>query len=131
MNQNKLTFESGKLSVDFLAFQYQDLETFDKERILEYFLKLGFNARADYGTYKKYNFVTIKSEPANEYFITFKYLNLSPKSTVERGLIQFSGIHAAQFYKMAQQNLVDWKIFSGANLTRFDLQHSRYRCCSA
>lgn len=45
---------------------------------------------------------------------------------IETGLVHFSGDNATQFYKLAQKKLIDWTIFSSANLTRFDLHYCRY-----
>jgi hypothetical protein len=42
MNQNKLTFESEKLTVDWISFKFQHLENI--EGIAQYLFKIGFNS---------------------------------------------------------------------------------------
>ena len=40
-------------------------------------------------------------------------------------MLQFSGLNASQFYFLAKQNIIDWKIFDTATLSRFDIYYSR------
>ena len=43
MNQNKLSFQSQNLIVDYLEFKFNVLPEFIKQKIVQSFFKLGFN----------------------------------------------------------------------------------------
>ena len=43
MNQNKLSFESEKLTVDWIRFKFQSLNNFAQTKLVEYVFNLGFN----------------------------------------------------------------------------------------
>ena len=45
MLQNKLTFESENLVVDYISFKFQDLKDWKEKELASYLLKLGFNFR--------------------------------------------------------------------------------------
>ena len=47
MNQNKLNFESEKLTVDWISFKFQHLENI--EEIAQYLFKIGFNSYQESG----------------------------------------------------------------------------------
>ena len=40
-------------------------------------------------------------------------------------LLHFSGLNASRFYFLAKQNIIDWKFFDTATLSRFDIYYSR------
>ena len=40
-------------------------------------------------------------------------------------MLQFSGLNDSRFYFLAKQNIIDWKIFDKASLSRFDIYYSR------
>jgi hypothetical protein len=44
MNQNKLTFQSQNLIIDYLEFKFNVLPEFIKQKIVQSFFKLGFNS---------------------------------------------------------------------------------------
>ena len=44
MNQNKLTFQSENLVVDYSSFKFQDLEDFTKTKIADNLFKIGFKS---------------------------------------------------------------------------------------
>lgn len=44
MKQNKLTFQSEKLIVDYISFKFQHLDKFSETEITTYLFKLGFNS---------------------------------------------------------------------------------------
>jgi hypothetical protein len=44
MKQNKLTFESENLVVDYMTFKFQHLEDSTKTKIANYLFKIGFNS---------------------------------------------------------------------------------------
>ena len=47
MKQNKLTFQSQKLTVDWISFKFQHLE--NMEEIAQYLFKIGFNSYQESG----------------------------------------------------------------------------------
>jgi hypothetical protein len=49
MNQNKLTFQSENLVVDWISFKFQYLEDSTKTKIANYLFKLGFNSYQESG----------------------------------------------------------------------------------
>ena len=51
MNQNKITFESESLTVDYITFNFERLNNSRKADLIYYFHKLGFNS---YDTDRKY-----------------------------------------------------------------------------
>ena len=51
MNQSKLTFESEGLTVDYVTFNFEQLNENRKAHLINYFYKLGFNS---YDTDRKY-----------------------------------------------------------------------------
>jgi hypothetical protein len=53
MKQNKLTFESENLVVDYITFKFQDLEDSTKTKIANYFFKIGFNSYQESGKLAK------------------------------------------------------------------------------
>jgi hypothetical protein len=51
MNQNKLTFESEGLTVNYVTFNFEQLNESRKAHLINYFYKLRFNS---YDTDRKY-----------------------------------------------------------------------------
>ena len=95
MTQNKLSFESENLVVDYITLKFQDLDSLHQTRIANYLFKLGFNSYKESGNAD----------------------NLYWGGT----LLHFSGFNATRFYFFAKEQIIDWTIFSSAVLSRFDL----------
>ena len=55
----------------------------------------------------------------------FAILFVNDHSYWKGTLLQFSGLNASQFYFLAKQNIIDWKIFDTVTLSRFDIYYSR------
>ena len=71
MNQNKLTFESEKLVVDYFEFKFDVLPESIKQKIVQSFFKLGFNS---FHVDKKYRDPvqdSIQTNSKNKYQIQF------------------------------------------------------------
>ena len=51
MNQNQLSFANHNLTVDYVTFNFEQLDESRKANWINYFYKLGFNS---YDTEKKY-----------------------------------------------------------------------------
>ena len=49
MLQNKLSFESENLVVDYISFKFQDLKDWKEKELASYLLKLGFNCYKESG----------------------------------------------------------------------------------
>ena len=52
MNQNKLSFESENLIVDYISFKFQESHC-DQNKIAKYLFKLGFNSYQESGKLAK------------------------------------------------------------------------------
>ena len=53
MNQNKFTFKSENLVVDYISFKFQHLDNFTQKEITNYLFKLGFNSYQESGKLAK------------------------------------------------------------------------------
>ncbi|CAN0433531.1 unnamed protein product [Ectocarpus fasciculatus] len=122
MNQNKLTFESEGLTVDYVTFNFEQLNESRKAHLISYFYKLGFNS---YDTDRKYRNAfdeSIKYNSKNLYQIRF-IKNITPHW---KGIaVAFSDDSGAYFYKLAKNNEIQWDLFDLAILSRFDLNYLR------
>jgi hypothetical protein len=119
---NKLTFESEGLTVDYVTFNFEQLNESRKAYLVNYFYKLGFNS---YNTDRKYRNAfdeSIKYNPKNLYQIRF-IKNITPhwKGTA----VAFPDDSGAYFYKLAKSNQIQWDLFDLGILSRFDLNYLR------
>ena len=53
MKENKLTFQSQNLIVDYITFKFQDLDNLHQTKIANYLFKLGFNSYKESGKLAK------------------------------------------------------------------------------
>ena len=53
MKQNKLTFKSENLVVDYISFKFQHLDNFTQKEITNYLFKRGFNSYQESGKLAK------------------------------------------------------------------------------
>lgn len=119
MNQNKFTFDTDNLVVDWISFKFQHLDKINQ--IADYFFKKGFNSYQQSAKYTK---------PVKEpIFITsdneFEVLFVKELPYWKGMLIQFSGSNAKHFYDLVKKRLVNWEMLSPVTLARFDLYYSR------
>ena len=121
MNQNKLTFQSENLVVDYISFKFQDLEDCTKTKIADYLFKIGFNSYQESGKLTKPIKEPILVNSKNQFQVCFVGDNLYWDGT----LLHFSGLNATQFYFFLKEQIIDWTIFSSAVLSRFDLYFER------
>jgi hypothetical protein len=96
MNQNKLTFESEGLTVDYVTFNFEQLNESRKAHLINYFYKLGFNS---YDTDRKYRNAfdeSIKYNSKNLYQIRF-IKNITPhlihKDHHDKGFLDYKFDH--------------------------------------
>jgi ribosomal protein S24E len=120
MEQHKYTFERENLVVDYITFKFQEAQC-DQNTIADYLFNLGFNSYQESGKSTKPIKQPIFIDSKNQHEISFIHDNLHWKGT----LIHFSGLNAAKFYFLAKQNIINWKIFEKAILSRFDLYCER------
>ena len=122
MKENKLTFQSQNLIVDYLEFKFNVLPESIKQRIVQSFFKLGFNS---FDVDKKYRDPvqdSIQTNSNNQYQIQF-VVNIS--SYWNGVCVAFPGNSAALFYQLSKEKKIDWNLFDSANINRFDLNYIR------
>ena len=119
---NKLTFESEGLTVDYVTFNFDQLNESQKTYLINYFYKLGFNS---YETDRKYRNAfdqSIKYNSKNLYQIKF-IKNITPHW---KGIaVAFPDDSGAYFYKLAKNKQIQWDLFNSGVLSRFDLNYLR------
>ena len=127
MNQNKLTFESENLVVDWIGFNIQGLLNRKQvERIAKYLLEnFRFNSTFALGSDGKQEtlFFNLKNK-YQVYFRAYKYSDIYWDGIK----IDFSGPNGQQFYKLIVANQVDWEILNhekNLKLSRLDLCYTR------
>ena len=112
MKQNKLSFESENLVVDYISFKFQNLEDFKKTKIANYLFKIGFNSYQESGKLTKPIKEPILVNFKNQFEVRFVGDNPYWDDT----LLHFSGLNATRFYFFAREQIIDWTIFSSAVL---------------
>jgi len=115
MNQN-----TQNLVVDYITFKFQDSQC-KQNKIAKYLFNLGFNSYQQSGKLLKPIQERILVNSKNQFEILF----VNDHSYWKGTLLQFSGLNASQFYFLAKQNIIDWKIFDTVTLSRFDIYYSR------
>jgi hypothetical protein len=116
MNQNKLSFQSENLVVDYISFKFQHFDEFTQEEITNYLFNLGFNSYQESGKLAKPIRESVLVNPKNRFEVCF----VGDNSYWQGTLLHFSGYNALYFYSLVQKQLIDWTIFSSAVLSRFD-----------
>ena len=117
MKENKFTFKSENLVVDYITFKFQDLNNLHQLRIAKYLFQLGFNSYQQSGKLAKPIKEPILVNFKNQFEVCFVGDNPYWGGT----LLHFSGFNATRFYFFAKEEKIDWTIFSSAVLSRFDL----------
>ena len=121
MKENKLSFESENLQVDYLSFNI--LDTIDYTLLARYLFE---NLRFNVSVQKTYQgeVHAIRYDPTNNHYVTFVE-SPSPFSRITK--IDFKGDNAAYLYTFIVENKVDWEEFglSKPDLSRIDLCYSR------
>jgi len=136
MNQNKFSFESENLQVDYLTFNIQGTADFDLvNRIAKYlFQHFAFNSIiSNCSKNKKHLFFSSK----NRHQVEFAVYQCAPElnSFWDGTQIRFSGKNATRFYQLIQQQKINWHLFKTQNsklaklnkltLNRVDLCYSK------
>ena len=121
MNQNKFTFESENLVVDFISLKFQYLDSPTMMQIANYLFKLGFNSYQESGKLAKPISEPIQVNSKNKFKVVFRREGPFWDGT----LLEFAGLSGNLFYTLIKKELIHWTIFSSAVLSRFDLYYSR------
>jgi hypothetical protein len=127
MKQNKLSFKSKKLLVDWIGFNIQGLLTKKQVEIIAKYLfqNFGFNSTLAVGLNGKEEILFEDSK--NKYKIYFRIYKYS--DIYWNGIkIDFSRNNGQQFYNFIIANEINWEMFNhetGLKLYRLDLCHSR------
>jgi hypothetical protein len=102
MNQNKLSFQSEELVVDYISFKFQYLDDSTYTNITNYLFKIGFNSYQRPGKYRNSMKLTklILVHPKNQVEVCFVVDNPYWTGT----LLQFPSLSAAGFYSLVQKN---------------------------
>ena len=120
MKQNKLNFNIQNIVVNYITFKFQESHC-DQNKIAKYLFNLGFNSYQQSAKLSKPVKESIFVSSENKFQVLF----VNDHSYWKGTLLQFSGLNASQFYFLAKQNIIDWKIFDTATLSRFDIYYSR------
>ena len=125
MTQNRLTFESQSLIVDWISFNISVGANFDRNRMAEYFLNLGFNSsqRINQG---KMEFLFWDEKNVHQVLFWKKTYNPLNKSYWNGTSVIFNGENASHFYEMVRMELIDWTIFDFkfTELGRLDIKYT-------
>ena len=117
----QLNFEAQNLTVDWIGFKFQNLDSFAQTKLAEYLFEIGFNSYQESGKLAKPVKESIFVSSKNKFQVLF--INGAPywKGTS----VHFSGTNAAFFYSLVKQNLINWEFFPSAILGRLDLNYVR------
>ena len=103
MSENKLTFESENIVVDYLSFKFQHLDNFTQKEITNYLFKLGFNSyQKDRDNSKSRQEITF--DRRNLYEVVFIL-----KINYQEGThIEFLGASANKIFDLINQERLQW-----------------------
>ena len=121
MNQNKLSFKSENLVVDWISFKFQYLDNATMMQIANYLFSIGFNSYQESGKLAQPIKEPIHVNSNNKFEVIFVIEGPYWQGTT----LQLSGSNAFAFYSFVQKNLIDWTILSSGVLNRFDIYYSR------
>ena len=119
---NKFRFKSENLVVDYFELKFDALSQYRKQKIVEFFFKLGFNSFDVDKKYRESQSTQIQINSKNQYQIQF-VVNVS---TYWDGVcLVFPSKSAAFFYQLLKQKKIDWNLFPAAKINRLDLNYLR------
>ena len=135
MNQNKLTFDTENLGVDWVGFNIEG--SIDLEPIANYLFELlGFNSTITKKINGKWKSESLNYDKLNKFQVSFRQYDYNPefKSYWVGTQVIFSGKGADYFFKLIKTEIFDWNLlkFDGHSLSlgRIDLCFSRPNGCS-
>lgn len=115
------SFERENLEVDFISFRFTNEDDSTMISLAKYLFNLGFNSYQKSGKEKRAIVIPIFTSSYNKHDVMF----LKDGPFWKGFLVQFPGEIATIFYRLIQDNLIDWRFFSSAVLSRFDLCYCR------
>lgn len=121
MKENKLTFESQNLVVDYIRFNIEGL--IDVKPIYNYLVKsFGFKS-----IIKKNEGLEMNYHNKNQLVVVFVSYEYDPKLNIfwSGWQINFPGLSGDYLYSLIKKNRLDWKILNGAILSRIDISYFR------
>ena len=122
MTLNKFSFKSEDLVVDYFELKFDGLSEYTKQKIVEFFFKLGFNSFDVDKKYREARSTEIQTNPKNQYEIQF----VRNVSMYWDGVcVVFPAKSAAFFYQLLKQKKIDWNLFPAAKINRLDLNYLR------
>jgi len=122
MNSNKFSFKSENIVVDYFELKFDLLTEHTKQKIVEFFFKLGFNSFDLDKKYRNSIQTRIQTNSKNQYQIQF-VVNVS--SYWNGVCVAFPGNSAAFFYQLSKEKKINWNLFDNASINRFDLNYLR------
>ena len=126
MNQNKLSFKSEKLVVDYICLNIRTL--IDTKTIARFLFSIGFNSSIYINDILQQKDSLQTFSHKNKYKVSFRQYTYNPKakSFWEGTKVHFSGINARYFYTLVQNKIIDWNIFdlTITDLARVDLAYN-------
>lgn len=93
MKQNKFTFQSENLTVDWIGLKFQNLDNFTQTELAEYLFKIGFNSYPESGKLAKPVKESIFVSSDNKFQVLFVNEGPDWKGTS----VHFYGTNAAFF----------------------------------
>lgn len=128
MKENKITFDSKNLVVNYISFNIQGPinDSINPKSIANYlFQNFNFNSTIFKKINYKWKSESLNYDRQNQFQVAFWQYEYHPevKSFWEGTKVDFSGTNAAQIYKIIQTQKFDWNIFHPykLSLSRFDL----------
>ena len=119
---NKFSFKSENLVVDYFELKFYALSQHRKQKIVEFFFKLGFNSFDVDKKYREARSTEIQTNPKNQYEIQF----VRNVSMYWDGVcVVFPAKSAAFFYQLLKEKKIDWNLFPAAKINRLDLNYLR------
>ena len=82
MTQNKFTFDTANLVVDYITFKFQDFDNPHKTRIAKYLFQLGFNSYQESGKLVKPIQESILINSKNQFEVLFVVDNSYWQATI-------------------------------------------------
>lgn len=113
----KLSFQSEGLKVDWISWKMDSFNQFHQERLIDYFVQIGFQVYCRSRKANDSQVELLKSWPTNQFEVTF----IKENPYWDGMIIEFSGKNAEEFYKFIKVNPVNWEIFRNPRLSRLDL----------
>jgi hypothetical protein len=120
MNQINFNFENTDLIVDYITFKFDSLSNNLKQELINFLFEAGFNSTDVDDSKDWLSETVIEFDPKNSYNVNF-VINYNPH---DKGiLVAFPGESGLAFYELVKKNQINWDLFRGSKLQRFDLNY--------